>query len=114
MLGKSPNINQKNVNSCINNILSFQTIMGIIDKGEKGNDILPVLVYMGNDVEKNTISFASPYMVHVIRDIYNASIRKIKKEILILKKNGTHQMLPSYSYIIKLSIAKDEKNLYCQ
>ena len=109
MLGKSPNINQKNVNSCINNILSFQTIMGIINKGEKGNDILPVLVYMGNDVEKNTISFASPYMVRVIRDIYNASIRKSKKEIPILKKNGTPQMLPSYSYMIKSSIAK-EKN----
>ena len=64
---------------------------------------------MGNDVEKNTISFASPYMVRVIRDIYNASIRKIKKEIPILKKNGTPQMLPSYSYMIKSSIAK-EKN----
>lgn len=109
MLGKSLNINQENINSCINSILSFQTIMGIIDKGKKGNDILPVLVYMGNDVEKNTISFASPYMVRVIRDIYNASIRKSKTGTPILKKNGTPQMLPSYSYMIKSSIAK-EKN----
>ena len=109
MLGKSLNINQENVNACINSILSFQTIMGIIDKGKKGNDILPVLVYMGNDVEKNTISFASPYMVRVIRDIYNASIRRNKTGLPMLKKNGQPQMLPSYSYMIKSSIAK-EKN----
>lgn len=91
MLGKSPNINQKNVNSCINSILSFQSIMGIIDKGTKGNDILPVLVYMGNDVERNTISFASPYMVRVIRDIYNASIRRSKTGLPLLKKTGNHK-----------------------
>lgn len=109
MLGKSLNINQKNIDSCINSILSFQSIMGIIDRGKKGNDILPVLVYMGNDVEKNTISFASPYMVRVIRDIYNASIRKSKTGIPILEKNGTPKKIAAYSYLINASIAK-EKN----
>lgn len=108
-LGKSTNVSQKDVDECINNIISFQTIMGIVDKGKRGNDILPVLVYMGNDVEKNTISFASPYMVRVIRDLYNASIRKNKQGLPLLKKNGEPQMLPSYSYMIKSSIAK-EKN----
>lgn len=77
-LGKSSNISKSDVQSCIDSIMQFQTIMGIIDNGSKGTEIIPVLVYMGNDTEKNTISFASPYMVKVIKNVFNASIRKNK------------------------------------
>lgn len=108
-IGKSSNINEKDIASCINQIISFQTIMGIIDKGHRGNDILPVLVYMGNDVEKNTISFSSPYMNRIIQDLYKVSMRKDNLGKPLLKKNGEPMMLPSYSYLLDSTIAK-EKN----
>lgn len=108
-LGMSSNTNESQKKDFINRILSFQTIMGVIDRGKRGEDILPVLVYLGNDNKKNTISFASPYMVRVIEDIYNASIRKTKENLPLLKKNGEPQLLPAYSYMIKPSITK-EKN----
>ena len=103
-LGKSSNISKSDVQSCIDSIMQFQTIMGIIDNGSKGTEIIPVLVYMGNDTEKNTISFASPYMVKVIKNVFNASIRKNKTGLPQLKKDGNPQLLPAYSYMIKSSI----------
>lgn len=105
-MGKSSNISRSDVESFISSITCFQNIMGIIDKGTKGNDILPVLVFMGNDVDNNIIRFSSPYMVRVIQDIYNASIRKSKVN---LPAAGTVPALPSHSYLIKSSITK-EKN----
>ena len=105
-MGKSSNISRSDVESFINSITCFQNIMGIIDKGTKGNDILPVLVFMGNDVDNNIIRFSSPYMVRVIQDIYNASIRKSKVN---LPAAGTSLALPSHSYLIKSTITK-EKN----
>lgn len=106
-LGKSSNISKSDVQSCIDSIMQFQTIMGIIDNGSKGTEIIPVLVYMGNDTEKNTISFASPYMVKVIKNVFNASIRKNKTGLPQLKKDGNPQLLPAYSYMIKSSIGKE-------
>ncbi len=105
-LGKQANISRRDVELTIKNILSFQNIIGIT---EKGNNILPVLVYLGEDREKNTISFSSPYMIKVIKDIYNVSIRKSKQGIIMTKKNGTPQMLPSYTYLPDLALGK-EKN----
>lgn len=106
-LGKSSNIGKSDVQSCIDSIMQFQTIMGIIDNGSKGTEIIPVLVYMGNDTEKNTISFASPYMVKVIKNVFNASIRKNKTGLPQLKKDGNPHLLPAYSYMIKSSIGKE-------
>lgn len=77
--------------------MQFQTIMGIIDNGSKGTEIIPVLVYMGNDTEKNTISFASPYMVKVIKNVFNASIRKNKTGLPQLKKT---EILNSYQHTL--------------
>lgn len=106
-LGKSSNISQEHINSIISTILSFQNIMGIIDKGKRGNDILPVLVFLGNDTETNTIKFASPYMVRVIQDVYKASIRKSKIGLPILNKDGSPKLLPSHTYIPNLKLGKE-------
>ena len=103
-LGKSTNISRTDVESTINSILSFRNIMGVT---EKGKNVLPVLVYMGEEREKNTISFASPYMVKVIKDIYNASIRKSKQGLEMKKKDGTPQFLPAYTYLPNLTLAKE-------
>jgi len=108
-LGYCPNVGKQNAKNCINSIMKFQNIMGIIDRGKRGSDIIPVLVYLGNDVEKNTIRFSSPYMVRLIQDIYNVSVRKSKYNTPVIQKNGKPNLLPAYSYMIRTTIAK-EKN----
>ena len=106
-IGKSANISQNDVDSMINTIMSFQNIMGIVDRGKRGSDILPVLVFMGTDVENNTIRFASPYMVRVIKDVYNASIRKSKQNLPLLNKDGSPKLAPSHTYIPNLKLGKE-------
>lgn len=106
-LGKSSNISQEHINSTINTILSFQNIMGIIDKGKRGNDILPVLVFLGNDTETNTIKFASPYMLRVIQDVYKASVRKSKVGLPLLNKDGSPKLWPSHTFIPNLKLGKE-------
>ncbi len=106
-MGKSSNLSRLDTETTINDILKFRSIMGIT---EKGQNILPVLVYMGEDREKNTISFASPYMVKIVKDIYQASIRRNKKTgAAILKKDGSPLLKAAYSYLPNMSLAK-EKN----
>ena len=103
-LGKKMNISRTDVETTINSILSFRNIIGIT---EKGNNILPVLVYMGEDRDKNTITFASPYIVKIIKDLYKASVRKNKQGLELKKKDGTPQMLPAYTYLPDLTLAKE-------
>ena len=105
-IGKGTNISRNDVEKTINSILSFRNIIGIT---EKGNNILPVLVYLGEDREKNTISFASPYMLKVIKDLSKASVRKSKQGLDLVDKNGMPKMLPAYTYIPDMALAK-EKN----
>lgn len=106
-IGKSPHIGNTDVKEFINSIKLFETVIGIVDSGTKGSDILPVLIYRGYNGDKNTISFSSPYIVRVIKDIYKASIRVDKKGNARLKKNGEPQILPSYSYLVDMGIVKE-------
>lgn len=108
-IGKSPNIGQNDVRECVNSINCFKSVVGIINNGTQCKDILPVITDLDYDVEKNTISFGSPYIVRIIQEIKTASIRKDKKGRPLLKKDGEPQMLPAYSYIIDMGIVK-EKN----
>lgn len=101
-IGKSQNISRSDVEAFISKISSYQTIMGIIDK-----EIQPVLLYAGEDKEKNIIYMSSPYLVKVARTLYKVSIRKNKKGETLLKKDGTPKLLPAYSYLINSSITKE-------
>lgn len=105
--GKSSNIGKNDINEFAKNIEHFKTVLGVISNGTKSGDILPVLTDIKIDSGKNTISFASPYIVRLIGDIYKTSIRKSKKGEPLLKKNGEPQMSPSYSYLIDMSIVKE-------
>lgn len=100
-LGKKT-VSRNETLSIINKMISYHTIMGVID-----GDILPVLLYVGENQEKNTISFMSPYMNRVIEKIYKVSIRTDKNGKPKLKKNGEPQTLPVYSYLIKPSICTE-------
>lgn len=106
---RKSNISRKDFEECIDNIHNFQTVIGIIGNGTNGNDILPVISYVGWDAQTHTISFSSPYMMKLIQDIHEASIRKNKKGQPLFKKNGEPLMLPSHSYLVDMSIVS-EKN----
>lgn len=107
-IGKSPNIGKNDVRECFNSISCFKSAAGIINSGTQCKDILPVITALEYDIEKNTISFGSPYIVRIIQEIKTASIRKDKKGRPLLKKNGEPQMLPAYSYITDMGIVKEK------
>lgn len=108
-IGKSPNIGKKDITEYTNSIRRFQTVVGIINNGTKSDDILPVIDYVEHDAATHTISFSSPYIVRIIQDLREASIRKDQKGQPKLKKNGEPMMFPSHSYIVDMSIVS-EKN----
>lgn len=108
-IGKASNIGKNDVNEFIKNIEHLQTIVGIISNGTGSNDVLPVMLYVGHNTERNTISFMSPYITEIIKNIHKASIKRTKNGTPLLKKNGKPQMLPSYSYLVDMTITK-EKN----
>ena len=105
--GKSLHITHNDIEGCAKNMKLMGKLIGIIGNGTKGGDILPVLAYIGSDANKNTITFASPYITRIVKDIYEASIKKNKKGEPLLKKNGEPQMYPAYSYLIDMSIVKE-------
>lgn len=110
LLGKGRNISKNDINSIIDRTASFQTIYGILKDSKRPNGIgtaVPLLVWLGYDEEVNTIKFASPYMTELIKRIYNVSIRKDRRGIPKLKKNGDPLLDVSHSYLVKSSIVKE-------
>ena len=89
---------------------TFQNIIGVLDvivNGKKRKSYFPVLVFMGYDATKNTISFSSPYLNHIVKTIYNASLVRDKNGNLKKYRSGKQIVSPSHSYLIKSSIAKE-------
>ena len=109
-LGKSRNISKNDIQTITDKVSSFQTIFGVLKDPARPKGmgtIVPLLVFLGYFEKDNTIRFSSPYMNLLIQRIYNVSIRKDRKGSAKLKSDGTPQMLPSHSYLIKSSIAKE-------
>lgn len=102
VLGKQSNISRLDVESFIASIGRFNNIVGVID-----GEYQPVLLYVSEDREKNTITFSSPYLVKVIRKLYHVSLKKDKKGNIRKKSNGKPLMKPSNSYLAKASITKE-------
>ena len=108
-IGKSANISKSDLNKCLEYFKDFQTVVGIICNGTEPPVALPVLINLKYNEAKNIISFHSPYIMRLIKNIHETSIRKNKEGLPLLKKNGEPQMFPSHSYLIDMSIVK-EKN----
>lgn len=104
-IGKSSNISRNDVEAFIKKILSFNSITGFID-----GEIQPVLLYAGEDRDKNIVYFQSPYLIKVIRSLYKASIRKDKNGHEKVKKNGEPLMLPCYSWLANSALVKERNN----
>ena len=109
-IGLQSNLNKKNIARIIEKTQSYHNVIGVLHgtrNGKPVQSLYPVLNFEGYNDKTNTISFSSPYMNYVIKTIYNLSIRKTKDGKKKLKKNGDPLRLPSHSYLIDSSIAKE-------
>ena len=63
--------------------------------------------FEGYDSKTNTISFFSPYLSYIVKEIYSASIRCDKKGNPRIKRNGQPMLYPSNSFLVKPSIVSE-------
>ncbi|MCI9077411.1 MAG: hypothetical protein HFH68_00625 [Lachnospiraceae bacterium] len=88
------------------NMAFFQRMAGIINI-DTAQVILPVITDYKYDLCSNTIRFRSPYMARLLTEIFKANIKKDKNGRPVIKKNGQPDMLPSHSFLVDKSIAKE-------
>jgi len=105
MQGKDVRYSQEEIKELAAKLQEISNIWGFI-KTPRGESIFPVLTFLGYDSVKNTFSFSSPYLNHYIKEEYSARIKKDKKDQPLLRKDGSPQLLPAHSYLIKASITK--------
>ena len=109
-LGEGSGANEKNISIIMEKTRAFHTIVGIhhiTRNGRPDKSFFPLMNFEGYDSETNTISFFSPYLSYIIREIYSASIRCDKKGIPRIKRNGQPMLYPSNSFLIKPSIVSE-------
>jgi len=109
-IGLQNNLNKKDIARVIEKTQSYHNIVGVVHgtrNGKPVQSLYPVLNFEGYDDKHNAISFSSPYMNYVRRTMSNLAIRKKKDGKKQLKKNGEPLKLPTHSYLIDSSIAKE-------
>lgn len=110
-LGLQSNLNRKDIAGIIEKVQTFHNMVGILHETRNGKptqSLYPVLNFEGYNDKKNTISFSSPYMNHVIQTVYDVAIRRDKKTGKPkLKTNGEPLRLASHSYLVKSEIGKE-------
>ena len=109
-LGMERNVNQKTVHSIMSQFRSFDHVMGVMHvtrNGRPDKSYFPVLSFLGYDAKRNVIEISSPYLVHVIDNIFRAAIRLNRKKQPMLNRKGEPFRLPSQSYIINPNISRE-------
>lgn len=111
---RSSNLNKKTTEAIVNEIASFNNIVGVLRNKIDGRDeetesVLPVLLFLGYEESTNTVEFTSPYMTRLIQTIYHASIKRDAKGAIQYQKNGNIELNPSHSKLVKTAIV-NEKN----
>lgn len=108
--GEDGGLHKSDIANIMAKTRKFHNILGIMHitrNGKPDESYFPVLTFAGYDAENNTISFVSPYLMHIVRKIYSASIRCDKKGNPRIKRNGQPMLYPSNSYLIKPSIISE-------
>ena len=102
-LGEYGHFDQQKAEEIGNKTFDFQGIIGVMRSIEKPQykNYFPVLIFRGYEGAPNTITFESPYLEYLIRAIYRESIRTTKHGKPQFKKDGTPELKPSYSYLVK-------------
>lgn len=104
-LGYGRNISAEKITWFISQASMFQTVAGCIET-PYGKSRYAVMLFHSYDAEKNVLSLASPYLSRLIEAVYNASILRDKKGEPKLKADGTPQLNPSHSYLMKPGIGR--------
>ena len=99
-LGERFKFNEEEAEKIGNGTFAFQSLIGVM-KSTRYPSFYPVLLFRGYNGDNNTISFESPYLEYLIREIYKNSVMTDKKGNLKLKKDNTPKLTPSYSYLLK-------------
>lgn len=111
-MGMKRNLSKEEVAALIAKTQTFHNIIGVLHSERNGKPVeslYPVLNFEGYNNDKNTISFSSPYMNMVIRELFKITEKKDKKGKTLLKRNGEPMRLPSHSFLVNFDIAT-EKN----
>lgn len=96
-------------------IESFHNVVGVIKyEGYKEPSRYPVLLFEGYDATKNTVSLSSPYLLHVVKEIYSISVRRTKDGKPRLRNDGTPHRLAVNSYLIHSDIIKERNKAAVQ
>lgn len=109
-LGKGSGANENNVSNIMSKTRAFHNIIGIHHikrNGRPDKSYFPVMNFEGYDSKTNTISFFSPYLNYIVREIYSASIKYDKKGQPRLKRSGQPMLYPSNSFLIRPSIVSE-------
>lgn len=109
-MGLQRNLNKAGIQRIIDNVQSFHNIVGVMHGtrgGKPSQSLYPVLNFEGYDDKKNTISFSSPYMNMVIKTVYKLAIQYKKDGEPKLTRRGEPVRIPTHSFLIKASIAKE-------
>ncbi len=109
-LGDGSGANEKNISAIMRKTRAFHTIVGIhhiTRNGRPDKSFFPLMNFEGYDSKTNTISFYSPYLSYIVKEIYSASIRCDKKGNPRIKRNGQPMLYPSNSHLVKPSIVSE-------
>ena len=110
MLGYKPNSSKDGISYAIAKVMSYSRILGVMEEYQGGRprtSHYTVMQLVGHDDTENTISFSSPYINKLIMTILQASLQTDRKGNVKLKTSGEPFLLPSHSYLVKTSIAKE-------
>lgn len=108
--GKSGGLHKSDIMNIMEKTKKFHDIIGIMHitrNGKNDKSYFPVLNFEGYDAKNNTISFFSPYLIYIVKEIYSASIQRDKKGQPKLNRNNQAILEPSHSFILKSSIASE-------
>lgn len=113
--GISSNAGQTSIDAIKNDISALHNVVGVLKvKGYKNPSYYPVLLFEGYDTATNTISISSPYLLHVVKEIYSFSVRRTKDGEPRLRKDGTPQRIAVNSYLIHSEITKERNKAAVQ
>lgn len=113
--GLSNNVSRESVDAIKNDIAAFHNVIGVLKvKGYNKPSYYPVLNFEGYDTVTNTISISSPYLLHVVEQIYAKSVRRTKDGRPKLKSNGTPQTKAVNSYLVHSDIQKERNKAAVQ
>lgn len=108
--GEDGGLHRADIHKIMEKMSDFHNILGIMHvkrNGRPQESYFPVLNFEGYDAEKNTISFYSPYLIYVVRKIFDEARELDKKGNPKLNRKRFPRLTPHHSFLIKSTIVKE-------